>query len=93
MWQNKSKKQCFQQDLQLSANSGKVLSMAGEKCIVVDIGREEQSPDDTKLMTIGTSSEKAPCTGPNSKSLQTLHQQSAKMDFKVLNVVWGFILR
>lgn len=65
--------------------------MAGEKCVVVDIGREEQSPDDTKLMTIGTSRDKAPYTGPNSKSLQMLHQQSAKMDLKVLNVVWCFI--
>lgn len=61
--------------------------MAGEKCVVVDIVREEQSPDDKKLMTIGTTRDKAQCTGPNSKSCQMFHRQSAKMDFKVLNVV------
>lgn len=65
--------------------------MAGEKGVVVDTGREEQSPDDTKLMTIGISSDKAPYTGPNSKSLQMLQQQSAKMDFKMPSVFWHFI--
>lgn len=50
--------------MQLPANS----KNSGENCALVDISREEQSPDDTKLMTMGTSSDEALCAGPNSKS-------------------------
>lgn len=63
------------------------------RSVVVDIGREEQSLDNTKLMTIGTSSDKAPCTGPNSKSVQMMHQQSAKMDFKSAECCLGFYFK
>lgn len=62
---------------------------ADGKKFSADFQRDTQQDGNT---AIGNSSGKAQCSVTNSRSLQVTQEQSAKMGFKVLNVVWGFTL-